>query len=192
MTKRRNKKNQWQKKTLRLKDNHNWQAPKGYKIVVLDRGAVSFNVPQGWIVEKTEPFTMHNAEPPDDDARLTVSFWRTAPGIDWSKLPLPPLLEQSVPDDDEDHDVLERGDVVIEGRTDLELVWMVQRFLDPAEKREAYTRVAMARGWDVHVLITGDFWVDDMPRFQPMWDEVLRSLQLGRVIEDPTRGAVTH
>jgi hypothetical protein len=192
MTKRRNKKKQWQKKTLRLKDTHSWQAPKGYKIVVLDRGAVSFNVPQGWIVVDTEPFTMHDAEPPDDEARLTVSFWRTTPGIDWSGLPLPQLLEQSAVSDDDDLDVLERGEIVIEGRNDLELVWMVQRFLDPTEKREAYTRIAMARGWDVHVLITGDFWVDDMPAFQPMWDEVLRSLQLGRVIEDPTRGAVTH
>lgn len=192
MTKRRNHKRHWHKQTLRLKDNHSWRAPKGYKIVVLDRGAVSFNVPENWIVEKTEPFTMHDAAPPDDEARLTVSFWRNTPGIDWSGLPLPELLEKSAVGDDDDLDILERSEIVRDERTDLELVWTVQRFLDPEEKREAFTRIAVARGWDVHVLITGDFWVDDMPTFQPMWDEVLRSLQLGRKIDDPTRGEVMH
>jgi len=71
-------------------------------------------------------------------------------------------------------------------------VWTEHRFLDPVEKREAHSRIATARGWDVQVLITFDFWVDDAANMRPVWNEVLRSLQLGRTIEDPTKGAVLH
>lgn len=187
--KRKNRK-QFRKSTLKLKKNHTWKAPKGYKVVVLDRGAVSFNIPVEWVVAKTEPFELNDAEPPDDEARLTTSFWRTAPGIDWSGLPLDDLLQKSA--GGTDLDILERGESIWVARDDLELIWTFQRFLDPEEKREAFTRIALARGWDVHVVITCDFWVDDLQRLEPVWDEVLRSLQLGRTIEDPTRGAVLH
>jgi hypothetical protein len=185
---KRKKKNQFRKSTLKLKKNHTWTAPDGYKVIVLDRGAVSFNVPVDWVVAKTEPFELNDAEPPEDEARLTISFWRTAPGIDWSALPLDDLLVKSA--DGGDLDILEKGAVNKVPRDDLELVWTYQRFLDAEEKREAFTRIAVARGWDVYALITSDFWVDDLARLEPIWAEVLRSLQLGRTIEDPTRGAV--
>jgi hypothetical protein len=50
----------------------------------------------------------------------------------------------------------------------------------------------MARGFDIHALITCDFWMDDSEHLIPIWPEILRSLQLGRVIEDPTKGVVRH
>ena len=50
----------------------------------------------------------------------------------------------------------------------------------------------MARGWDVQALITFDFWVDDAPKLEGMWTEILRSLQLGRKIDDPTKGVILH
>lgn len=178
--------------SLRLKDNHTWKAPKGYKILVLDRGAVSFNIPENWILAKLEPAVeLHDNPPPNDNARLSVSFWRTPHGVDWSGLPLAPLLAQSV-EDSSLVEILERGEMVTAERTDLELVWTERRFLDPQEKREAYSRIAIARGWDVVALITFDFWVDDAQKLRLMWDEALRSLQLGRHVEDPTRGVVTH
>jgi hypothetical protein len=189
---KRKHKPQWQKKTLRLKDNHTWKAPKGYKIVVLDRGAVSFNIPEGWLVAKLEPnLELHDNPPPNDNARISVSFWRFGPGIDWTGLPLGPLLIQATEGAHQD-DILARGEIIKSERTDLELVWTEHRFLDPQEKREAYSRIALARGWDIHALITCDFWVDDAERLIPIWSEVLRSLQLGRYIEDPTKGVVTH
>jgi len=155
--------------------------------VVLDRGAVSFNIPERWVVAKLEPaFELNDREPPNDNARLSVSFWRTPPGIDWSGLPLIPLLAQSL--EGSELEILEREEIRKTARTDLEVVWTQHRFLDPVEKREAYSRIAMARGWDVHVLITFDLWVDDLQKFKHVWDEVLRSLQLGRYIEDPTKG----
>lgn len=187
---KRKRQPQYQKRTLRLKDSHTWKAPAGYKIVVLDRGVVSFNIPDTWIVAKTDPFELNDAPPPNDNARVTVSFWRLPPGVDWSGLPLAPLLAQSIASSE--RDLISTAETVTSDRTDLELVWTEQLFIDPVEKREAYSRIALARGWNVQALITSDFWADDRVRLTPIWDEVLRSLQLGRYIEDPTKGATLH
>ena len=185
---KRKKKPKYKKSTLRLKDNHTWKAPKGYKIVVLERGAVSFNVPQNWLVAETEPFTMHDAKPPDDNARLAVSYWKFAPGIDWTGLPLDDLLLKSTADVGQE--ILAQSPIKRSERDDIELLWIEQRFLDAEQQRQAFSRIATGRGFDIHVVITFDLWVDDAPKFEAMWGEVLRSLQLGRVIEDPTQGAI--
>jgi hypothetical protein len=178
-------------KTLKMKDNHTWDAPKGYKIVVADKGAVSFNIPRTWVIAKLEPnLELNDRKPPNDDARLSMSFWRTTPGINWSAMPLEPLLLKSM--EGSDFEILETGPIVTVPRDDLELAWMERKFMDPKEKREAYTRIALGRGFDVHVLITCDFWISDARRIRPVWDEALRSLQLGRVIDDPTKGVTLH
>ncbi len=179
---------QWQKNTLRLKKNHNWKAPDGYKIVVLDRGAVSFNVPTAWIVANTEPFEMHDQEPPDDNVRLTVSFWRLPPGVDWSGLPLDEMLEGGMQETKEG--LLEQSPLGKVAREDMEMVWAEQRFVDPQEKREAFTRMMLARGWDIQAFMTLDFWVEDADRLRRCGMSCCVRFSLGRSIEDPTRGAV--
>lgn len=186
----RKNKNRPHPQRMRLKPNHTWKAPKGYKIVVMDRGAVSFNVPDTWILTQMEPLELHDVEPPDDNVRLMVSFWRTPPGVDWTGLPLPELLLKST--EDTERQMLEQSEIRPVPRDDLELVWTAHRFLDTDQQREAYSHIALARGWDIHTLLTFDFWVADVQKFHPVWDEVLRSLQLGRRIEDPTKGAVVH
>jgi hypothetical protein len=184
-------KKHFQQKTMRLKDNHTWKAPDGYKILVIDRGAASFNFPASWILAKLEPAVeIHDAAPPNDNARLMVTIMKMPPGIDWTGLPLVGLLAQSIKGSQ--HEILKHGEIVKAERSDLELVWVEQLFLDPIEKREAYSRIALARGWNVHVLITFDFWENQSEKYRPVWDEVLRSLQLGRQIEDPTKGATLH
>ncbi len=178
-------------KTMRLRDNHSWDAPKGYKIFVAERGLVSFNIPDTWLLVKLEPHIEFNdAEPPDDDARISVSYWRNPPGVDWTGLPLGPLLEQSA--QSSEMEILERTPIVPIKRDDLEVAWTQHKFMDPKEHREAYSRLAVARGFTVHVLITCDFWADDTKRIIPIWEEVIRSLQLDRVIADPTRGVIKH
>lgn len=178
--------------TLRLKENHSWKAPAGFKVVVLDRGAVSFNIPEKWFVAKTEPFEMHNAAPPHDDARLSVTFFRTQPGIDWTGLPVNALLEQSMKGV-ADRDTLSTTPIARLPRTDIEVVWAESRFIDPVEKpREAFTRVTLARGFDIHAIISFDYWVNQAVKFRPVWEEVIRSLQIGRVIADPTKGETLH
>lgn len=185
------KKKSFKPVTGKLHPKHTWKAPDGFKIVVLDRGAASFNVPVDWIIASMDPhLELHNAEPPNDDARLSVTLWHMPPGIDWTGLPLVPLLLQATADTREN--ILEKGTVHTPQRSDLEIAWTEHRFLDTVEPREAYTRLALARGFDKHLLITMDFWVDQSDQFRPVWDEVLRSLQMGRVIDDPLRGPTLH
>lgn len=177
---------------IKLQDNHTWKAPEGYKIVVVERGLVSFNVPVDWIVAKMAPLEVHNALPPNDKARLTVSHWKTPPGIDWSGLPVRELLEKSLEGTGQEVEILERDEIHKHERTDLALVWSQHRFMDPKEHREAFSRVTLARGWDVHALISYDFWVDDAEIMLPIWEEMARSLQLGRYIQDPAKGVTLH
>jgi hypothetical protein len=188
--KNKNKPAQIQKNVLRLADNHTWKAPKGYKIVMADRGAVSFNIPENWHVAKFEPLELLDGEPPNDNARVSMSYWRLPEGIDWSRLPLAEMLAESTKD--HPHKIIARGELVTATRDDIEIVWTEHRFEDPQENREAYSRFALARGWNVQALVTFDFWVEDLEKSKPVWDEILRSLQLGRSIQDPTKGAILH
>jgi hypothetical protein len=186
------KKNQprMKKEVLKLQKNHTWKAPSGYKIMVVERGVVSFNFPEHWLLKKMEPIEIHDGEPPDDNARLMVSFWRLPPGVDWTGLPLAPMLEKSV--DVGEREILSTGKPVTMPRSDMEMVWLEQRFIDPIEKREAYSRICLARGSNVQVLITFDFWADVHKTCAPIWNEVIRSLLLGRYISDPTKGEILH
>lgn len=184
----------WRSSTGRMRPNHTWKAPDGYKILVADRGAVSFNIPVKWHLDKFEPLELYDKAPPDDNTRLSMTFWRLPPGVEWSGLPLDTLLLDSTQKHDPESkaETLERTDVQPIKRDDLEMVWTQHRFIDPVEKREAISRHLAARGFDVMVLITMDFWVDDTKKITPVWNEVVRSLQLGRYIEDPLQGPTLH
>ena len=177
--------------TMRLKDDHTWKAPDGYKIVVIDRGLVSFNIPESWVVTDMEPFTVRDAPVPDDKAGLQVTAFRLPPHIDMSGLPLAPMLLNATANP-KTYQVLVRSELIRDPRSDIELVWLEDRFLDPKEKREAYSRNATARGFNVQVLITFSYWVEHQSWCTPIWEEALRSLQLGRVIADPLKGETLH
>ena len=177
---------EWQKETLRLKEKHGWQAKPGYKIFVVDQGALRFDVPQDWIVDlATTSFKFYNRQPPDDDCALEVSLIRLPP-IDWRGLPLWQLLLKS--GNDEDSGRIRETDVRKVDRPDLEMVWAETTFIDPGQKRKAHTRICLARGSNLQVLITLTFWADDATWLSPVWDEMLSSLRLGLFVKDPTRG----
>src|SRR5262245_38055088 len=124
-----------EKRVIKLKDNHTWKAPAGYKIIVVERGLLSFNFPEKWLLKKMEPIEIHDGDPPNDNARLMVSFWRLPPDVDWTGLPLAPALKQAVVTGE--RDILSTGEPITIPRGDMEMVWLEQRFIDPIEKREA-------------------------------------------------------
>lgn len=176
----------WDKDVLKLKKNHTWKAKPGYRIFVADKGAVRFDFPDNWVVlPDDDSIKFHDKQPPDDDCRLAVSYMRLPP-IDWSGLPLSQLV-QSVVDGDE-RGVIAQGKMHDVKRPDLELAWTEVTFIDPVEKREARSRICLGRGSNIQPLITMDYWTTDADKFTPVWDEVLRSLQLGVYVQDPTRG----
>jgi hypothetical protein len=180
----------WEKEVLKLKKNHTWKSRPGHRIFVAGRGAVRFDFPQDWVViPDADSIKLHDRQPPDDDCRLAVSYIHL-PEIDWSGLPISELVRQVVEGDE--RGIIAQGEMHEVRRPDLELAWTEVTFIDPAEGREARSRICLARGSNIQPLITFDFWADDAARFAPVWDEVLRSLQLGMYIEDPTRGHTVH
>ncbi len=173
---------------VRLHSHHGWRARPGCKIFVADRGAVRFDYPQNWFVLRDEGcITLCDKEPPDDISRLSVSYQRLPP-IDWSGLPIVALLEAAVPEDRRTTET--SGPISDVTRGDLELAWREARFLDPSERREARSRMCIARRSSLQCLITFDFWATDLEQCQTVWDTVLETLELGEFIADPRRGPV--
>ncbi len=179
---------QWNKEVLKLKNNHSWKAKPGYRIFIADKGAVRFDFPDNWVVIPDEDsIKFHDADPPDDNCRLAVSYVQLAP-IDWSGLPLSQLVQTVVEGDE--RGITHQSEMHETKRSDLELAWTEISFIDPVEKRDARSRICLGRGSNIQPLITMDFWAEDAEKFAPVWNEVLRSLQLGMYVEDPTRGHI--
>ncbi len=177
---------EWNKQVLSLKEDHGWEVKPGYRIFVADQGAIRFDFPQEWIlIPGPNSIKFYDRQPPEDNCTLQVSLIRLPP-IDWSGLPLSQLIEQTVKDDH--RDIIGKGDIHNMQRPDLELAWTETTFIDPNQRREARSRICLARGSNKQALITLDFWAEDAPRLCTVWDELLRSLELGVLVSDPTRG----
>ncbi len=184
------KKFRWKKQILALKDNHAWEALPGYEIFVADRGAVRFNFPKDWFVKPaSDCIELYDQKPPNDNCRLAVSYLRLPP-VDWSGLPLSELIESAVKDDR--RNIISRSKITNVPRDGIEVVWTEVCFIATNEPRAAYSRLALARGSNLQALITFDFWADDAKRLSPVWNEVVRSVELGMYIKDPTKGDTNH
>ncbi|MEK7276454.1 MAG: hypothetical protein AAB427_03820 [Chloroflexota bacterium] len=183
---KRKSKPRWEQQALSLRTDHTWKAPPGYKVFVADRGAVRFHFPDSWVVvPASDSIELYNKQPPEDDCRLAVSYLRLPP-LDWKELPLAELITAALKDDR--RKLLFRSDIREAPREGLEIAWIEVRFLDAHEQREACSRLAIARGWNLQALITFDCWVEDQLSLEPVWEEVLRSVELGRYVDDPTAG----
>ncbi|MGI8744782.1 MAG: hypothetical protein ACR2NN_19860 [Bryobacteraceae bacterium] len=179
----------WKKKDLELKPGHGWKAKPGYNICAINRGAIRFEYPQGWNVNADEDsLKIRDCPEPDDNCVLAVSQMHLPTEIA-DQVPLRELVRVSM--DHDDRDIRERKEIVEVGRTDgVELAYVEVRYFDPKQKREAFSRLCVARGSGVYGLITFDFWVDDAAKFEPAWEQALRSLILGVYIKDPAVGPV--
>jgi hypothetical protein len=105
------------------------------------------------------------------------------PPIDWTDLPLAKLLSDVVEKDA--RSPLEKGELQLRRLPFAEVAWQDLSYLDPNESRPARSRTALARGGDVHAVITFDCWAEDAARFEPIWDALIASLELARYVEDP-------
>jgi hypothetical protein len=179
-------KEDWTRRSFRLKDRHGWKSKPGYAICAIDRGAIRFDYPEGWRV-RPEPDSL-SIRDPEDNCILAVSQMRLPPELA-DQFPLKHLVLVSSGGDK--RKVLIRGEVIEVPRADgVELAHIELRHFDPKEKREAISRLAVARGSGVYCLMTFDFWVDDTNKYVGVWEEALRSLTLGLYITDPTVGPV--
>lgn len=89
----------WEKRDLRMDDDHGWRCKPGYQIFVADRGAVRFDFPKGWvIVADAEGIKIHDRQPPDDNCRIQLSVHYLPHGVDWGDLPPAKLLADVLDD----------------------------------------------------------------------------------------------
>ena len=180
---------EWKKEVLQLDEKHTWKAKPGYRIFVAYDGAIRFDVPQDWILDIAEnSFKFYDRQPPDDDCTLEVSLIRHS-RINWSGLPLAELLRSAACDKPEE--TIRAEDVRLISRPDEEIAWAETAFIDRLQHRPARSRICLARGRNPHALFTFNFWLDDLTKLDPVWDEVLRSMELGIMLKDPRLGPVT-
>lgn len=167
-----------------LPDDHNWRARPGCKIMIAGRGAVILEFPDSWHVQVGESSVqLHDAPPPGDECRLELSFRSTA-RLEPEEVPMEEFLRAALQDARSGSRI---GPIQSERRHDLGLVWAEQVFDDGG--RLAASRVALALGRGVQVLMTMDFWPEDRERIVPIWELVLGSLRVGRVVRDPLQGS---
>ena len=170
---------------IRLARDHRWRAQPGHKVLVLDRGAVWLEYPDTWVVAfDTDSVKVRDAKPPDDNCVLGVS-WHRWPAAGQA-LSVASLVHTALGDGKRPYTHV--GPVVEETRMDLTLAWVAARSIDPEERREACTRLCLARRAEIQALLTYDFWLADEEAFDPRWHGFLATLQLAEWVEDPATG----
>jgi hypothetical protein len=86
--------------TLKLRPDHRWKAKPGCEILVADRGAVRFDIPEDRTLEKgDDSVRFHDREPPDDDCLLQMTLMTLPAEVDWSAFPLDRLLVEAMEGD---------------------------------------------------------------------------------------------
>jgi hypothetical protein len=173
------RKDGWNKYTMSLPPNHGWKCSPGHNLFIADRGAVRFEYPEDWHHGPEQGcIGFHDREPPDDDCSLRASVLHFPPGVKTAdvdrELPLDALIVDAVARDT--RSVTFDGVVHRVAKPDSTVVWVQMTFTDPNEHRLARSRMCMARARGVQPLITMDYWDDQADRFEPVWDNVMRSL----------------
>lgn len=178
---------EWEKKRLRLKEDHGWTSEPACHVFVADRGAVRFDFPDGWVIEPGEKGSIKvlDRPSPDDDYTLEMTIFYLRDDVDWSGLPVSRLDREM--GGEEEHEILERHELQEFTRDGMDVAWTGTRYIDPTEKREAVSRLMIARKWNIQPLLTCAYWADQAPRVGKAWEILLRTLVLGDYIEDPTQ-----
>src|SRR5947207_11956975 len=132
----------WHKRTIKLDKNCPITAKAGNNVFVANRGDVSFEYPNSWIVKPSETsICFYDAEPPADQCVLEFSIMHLNFSVDWSKCPLDELLCNAVGRESGPGD---RAGVQQLQRRDLKIAWLEYEFMEPIEKRPALSRCAVA------------------------------------------------
>lgn len=165
-----------------LPENHGWNAPPGYNVIVLDRGAARFDVPAGWHVSHgQDSLKFQDAPPPNDECSLEVSMRRLS-GVAIDAVPMEEMLRTALGAEQR------CGPMRRERRANHRLVWTHYDFHDSALDRGARCRCALGLAANLHVFLTLAYWHDDAQRCEAVWDQVVRSLNIGLLYRDPASG----
>lgn len=174
----------------RLLPNHTWTSRAGCLTMVLDRGAVQFDYPRSWTAKPgTGSVALFDRTPPRGN-RLEVSCMRI-PAMDWPGIAVADLVDHVT---SKPRNNATRGPLREEIRRGIELASRDLTFAPPQQWlafQAMCFRVCIARYGGVHCLITYEFRRADRTRCEQVWDIVLETLVLDRVIADPLAGPVS-
>lgn len=177
------------RESLRLNPNHRWKSKPGYKICVIDRGAVRFDYPEDWIVQPSDhSLHLHDMPPSNESCDMGVSVFHMPPDFA-REIDIDDMLRKSLRDGD--RTPYEESEMASISRDGMDIVWLEQRYKDADSGRDARFRTALARETCV-CIITMNYWAAKAATLEPVWDEVLRSLTMGMRIADPTMGPVVQ
>ena len=169
---------EWQSESIPLPARHGWDAAPDHVLVVVDRGAATFELPRSWTAAPTEEGSLraHDRPPPDDESRIEVSLIRVPLG------PVrPPLGELLAAIAGEELGVLEQRPPDQARRDDTELAWVETVHRDSG--RRALARACVAHGRGTTVFLTMDLWEADAERFDGVWQHLLATLKVGRQLD---------
>ena len=166
---------------------HRWRAKPGCRILVMGGGAVRFDFPRDWIASADSTYVrIIDGEPPDDKCGLMVS-WRHV-SLAMATFPLDHLLHEVTMEESEARPIVRRKGIVPIFRHPLEGAWRQMHFTDELQRREACTRVCLARGGRTLATIVFDFWPEDELRLHSAWTTIIETLAVGDYIDDPLTG----
>jgi hypothetical protein len=173
-----------------LKKDHGWTAPKGYQVLVVDKGAVHICFPSGWVANPTDiSMRLSDVEPPDDSCRIEVSYVYLDRRISDESFSLEQAMKvickTKAIDDVEYFDWKEP---VFLRRDDFRLAWVERKHTDPTFFRPVISRSLIGVGNGVYLMITYNCWADDVLKFNPVWQTMLDTLKLGHYMPDPSTG----
>ena len=164
-----------------------WKARPGYRILVMDRGAVRFDFPKDWLAATQSRYVqIIDREPPDDRCGLMVSCGKIPRRM--TDPPMHELLRQVTLTSSRERPITHRGGIIRVFRPPLEAAWIQMRFIDRTRGREACTRVCLARGGRTLATIVFDFWPEHETLFHEAWTTLMDTLAVGDYLEDPATG----
>lgn len=163
------------------------QAQTGCRILVMDQGAVRFDFPKDWLAcADGQHVRVIDREPPYNRCGLIASC-RTI-SMPMSAFPVAELLREITLEESDCRPITRRGSIIRIFRPPLEAAWIQMHFVDAIQRREACTRVCLARGGRTLATIVFDFWPEDEVRLHFAWTTLLETLAVGDYIEDPVTG----
>jgi hypothetical protein len=180
----------FKKKSIKLKPGHQWKTPDGYQLIVLDRGAVHICFPQGWEVkpQETGSILLSDAEPPLDDCRMEVSYWRLNPAA--ARIyPFEKMVSELLRAKGEmEHESV--SEPVVSKRDRLRFGWVESTYPDPDNGRPVRSRTLLVFGNCIQVLLSYACWEDDVERFMPVWKTMMKTMRLGEYVSHPATGSI--
>jgi hypothetical protein len=162
-------------RVVEVTENHIWKATPGCRILLLDGGAVRFDIPTTWtVVPREHHILLFDESPPNTRCSIGVS-WHQLPLA--SEIPLSMLLDHAV--SAENRRVIHRTEITHYVRPPLHVVWLQLRVFDASENCDMCTRMCIARSDGTIAPVLFEFRPEDELAVSPVWQTFLSTLAVG-------------